>query len=835
MLSKVFSPRFPYALFAALFFSLTLVASVPLAGHAAESSNEAKVKFSAAAELQNEGLFDLATGEWREFLEQYGADPMAAEARHYLGVCLLQEKKYAEAAKELAILADSKANIKMMDETLLNLGLARYSLAVASKKSEDFAAAEAAFGRLIDGFAASKWIPNALYYRGECLFAMEQLADAVAAYTALLKSHPEHEFKADALYALGVAQLGLKQAAAAEQSFDTFLKDFSDHKLATRIRLHKADAQFDQQKYESAEKIYGETAAVKGFELADTASMRQADCLTSLKKYGAAADRFASIVGKFPESSQIPAAKLAAGNRYHVAGNHAAAVTWLEKVQGDDAVEAAHWLARSYLKLEQPAKALAAVDKVLGQAMSNSFYVDLLLDQADAAYELPDRRAESVLLYAAIADKHPQHEKAAPARYYAAWSASNLGQHEAALKQAEAFLKNHPNHELVASVKSIVADSRLNSASLAEAETEYRALIEKFAKHEDLSRWQRLLGWSLYRQKKYADAVAVLEPILDSFKVPQSRAEVLFLVGESQFVLKNFKQAGERLQAAYDAAPQGPHADESLLLLSRAQRQLDDFKAALATAQKLLNEFPQSKLSDRAQYRLGNYHFAAKDYRAATAAYDKVVQTFPNSSVAADAKYWLGWSHMSLSEYPQAIEAFGNVIENHADDELHGPALYARAQARRLAGQFSAAADDATAFLATDASQEDKSGALYERGLCEMELKKLDAAIKTFRKLLKDDAQYAAADLVKYQLGWSLKTEKQDADAAEIFASLAADHSGSKHAAEALYHVGENHYANKAYQKAAVAYFESQQKANKVGQNDVAEMAAYKLVLLPSG
>ena len=69
-----------------------------------KSSAAARRQFSSAAELQNEKLFDLAAKEWAEFIGKHPDDPLAGQARHYQGVCLIQLKKYGEAVNVLAAL-----------------------------------------------------------------------------------------------------------------------------------------------------------------------------------------------------------------------------------------------------------------------------------------------------------------------------------------------------------------------------------------------------------------------------------------------------------------------------------------------------------------------------------------------------------------------------------------------------------------------------------------------------------------------------------------------------------------------------------------------------------
>ncbi|MEK6247947.1 MAG: tetratricopeptide repeat protein, partial [Planctomycetales bacterium] len=779
--------------------------------------------------LQNEGHFQEAAAAWEAFLKRFPDDPLADKARHHLGICLIQQKQYEQAAKELATVA-AKPKFELLDATLFNPGLAYYSQAVETKDPKVFRIAESTYKRLADEFPNNKWIPEAIYYRAECLFALGQLKNAVTEYSQFLKSYPDHQLRSEALYALGVSQLELKQAEDAEGTFDRFLKAFPGHEMATRIQLHKADAQFEQAKFETAMKLYQAVAKEADFEMADVATMRQADCLTSLKRYGEAAALFASVPSKFPDSSQVSPAILAAGNRFYIAGDPKQAAQWLKKVQGDGEIEAAHWLARCYLQLGQPAEALVIVKRVLPGATNTSFYVDLLLDRADAIYDLPKRRAESIVLYQAIADQHPGHPQAAAARYYAAWSASNVGEHEIALQQARKFLQDYSEHDLDISVRSVLADSLLNSGALQDAETIYREIIKQSPRHEDVLRWQRLLAWSLYRQNKHADVIALLNPILDQIKEPKLRAEVLFLVGSSQFVSKNYQPAVAHLEGAYQAAPRGTHSDESLLLLSRAHRQLGDLQAAQATIRKMIREYRDSELVDRAYYQLGNFYYAAGNHVKAEQAFAWVLKKWPKSNVAPEAHYWLGWSRLNQDKYAQAVVSFGRVINDHGNHDLAGPAMYARAQARRLGGEYAEAKEDLAAFLKTNPNRTDRSNAHYERGLCEMELNQLVTATKTFQEILKDDPQYKSADQVRYQLGWSLKDQKGKQEAAiEVFTTLAAKHPKSQFAAEALTHVGEDQYANKAYRKAAETFQAALNKANRGGQLDLVEISGHKL------
>ena len=64
-----------------------------------------------------------------------------------------------------------------------------------------------------------------------------------------------------------------------------------------------------------------------------------------------------------------------------------------------------------------------------------------------------------------------------------------------------------------------------------------------------------------------------------------------------------------------------------------------------------------------------------------------------------------------------------------------------------------------------------------------------------------------------YEIGWALKSQEKHAEAAAPFARLAAEHAQSPLAAEASFHVGEDHYEKKEYAEAAKLYTAAKAKA----------------------
>lgn len=786
--------------------------------------------FDGARALHTGKAFDLAADEWEKFLKAFPDDPLAAQAQFYAGVSYLSEKdkQYDKAREAFEKVVAKYPNFEQLNNAYFDLGLCDFNLAQTGK-TELYAKAADAFGQVIAKFPKSPQVGDALYYRGQSLYAEGKKDEAVQAWSRLVSDFPQSPLRPRALFNLGLTQAELGKQDAAGATFDTFLKEFPQNELASEVYIRKADTLLVSNHFADAEQMFASIAGKKEYPLADYATLRYGMALASQKKYAAAAAADASLVETFPKSQYVAAATLAAGNCYYLAGNYNEARKWLGKVLdggGPDAVEAAHWIARSWLKEKHPAEALAAVEKALPLAEKSPRHVDLLMDQADAIYDLPGRRGESAALYARIAKDFPSNSQAAAALYTSASAALDSGDYAAALAHAEAFEKAFPDHASMADAQFVAAESQLLLGKYAKADKAYAALIKKFPNHPDARSWLVRRAFALYFEKKYAEVVSLLKPAVEQLKSPERQAEALFLLGSSQLELKQYSDAALSLQKSLAAGPHGSQADEALLALAIARSATKD-AGAQSDLKRLIADFPQSKLLDRAHFRLGEMLLEAGDNAGAAAEYQWVLDHAADSPLVPASLVGLGWSQLNRSDAAGAEKSFAALIDKHAGDPLAARAHYGRAAARQQLKNYAGAAEDIEAYLKSDPKPPARSDALYVLGLAQEGLKKNADAAATFDSLLAGDPNYASADKVLYELAWSRKSTGAEQQAADAFSRLAKDHGDSPLAAESWFNVGEFDYHNKKdYRAAAEAYSAGLAKAPK---GELGEKIAHKL------
>ncbi len=803
---------------------------VPVASFAQEkqaTSDAAIVQYNAAVALQNRGEYELAAGEWEAFLKRFATDPRCDRAHHYLGVCYLKLNRFEQAAQRFQTVIDKYPTSELVEPSWLYLGIAQYSLGQANDP-QTYDTAAATLQTLIAKYPKSKYLPQALFYAGEALYARDKKREAGQMYARLVNEFPSDSNAADALYALGVCHEELQDYPAAGKCYDLFLEKFPGHQLATEVAMRKGETLFQAGQYQEAADRFAAAASKADFALADHALYRQAAALVNLKRYEEAANLYASLPAKHPQSKYAQAAALAAGRLFHLADKHDAAVKTLKPLaegQGQTAIEAAHWLARSLLALKRPGDALATVEKALPQASKSSLLPRLLLDRADAVYEIPQRRAEAVRLYAEIAEQHPNDSVAPQALYLASFAALGQNDFDAALKYAAGFLSAHRSHELAPDVKFIAAESTLQKKQYAEAGKLFTELLQEHPQHGEVQTWKVRLALTMFLEKKHAETVKFLQTELKTLNLPPAKAEAQLILGNSLLEMGQAEQAVKALEAA-TATPNWRQADEALLSLAQALSQSKQPARAKQVLRNLIARFPQSSLLDRAHYRLGELLTAESDLKAAAVEYQQVVDKWPDSPLAAYALYGLGSAKLKQNDYAEAAKAFDQLLAKTADARLVSAARLARAAALERLGKHHEAIADLKAYLSDEQSVQGKTEARYLLAVCQAALKQHAEAVTTLEALLKEDAQPAIADKVYYELGWALKSLGKEQQAAEAFGKLVEQSPQSPLAAEAHYHVADWAYQNKDYKQAAEGYRHSMERA---GNTELGEKAAHKL------
>ena len=516
-----------------------------------KSSPAALAAYARAANFQNNGAFDLASEAWQGFLQQFPTDPKGIDARYHLGVCLLQLKDYAQARQAFQTVVDSPGEFERREDVLLNLGWTLYSLALKNE-NDLLPKADEVFATLLKEFPEGQYRDQALFFRGESFYLQSRRKEAADAYRQVVDEFPDSELRDDSLYALGVTLEEQNEFEQAGQLYEQFLKDFPQHELSPEVKMRKAETVLRSGDFAAAAQRFAEVAAIPDFRSVDHALYRQAFCAARLGNSAEAAALFARIPRDFPQSEYGADATIAAARSYFSAEQLDEAAQWLDQViaaQNAHSIEAVHWRARLLLKNGQPQAALELVEQNLSKAEGDRFFVNLKMDQADALYEIPERQAESIPLYAQLVETHPKHLLAPQALYNAAFGAMQRKRYTQALEFAEQFRKQFPEHRLLPDVKHVTAECRLQLGQNEEAAELFGELARTHSDREESVQWAIRQALALYVQRQYREALQVLAEQQTQIQQPDDRAESLYIAGMSHFGLAEFGAARTRCRS----------------------------------------------------------------------------------------------------------------------------------------------------------------------------------------------------------------------------------------------------------------------------------------------
>lgn len=821
-----------------------------------EAPAESLVLQDAAANLQNDGKFDLAVGQWSELVEKFPNTKSTNVWRYHLGTCQEKTSRHEEAiASFQAVVSKASPDFTFLPEAWLHLGYNQWmqakSLADKSDRApqakELAAAAAASFGTLLEKFPQNKLKDQAIYFLGEANVTGGQLDAAISAFDRLVVEVPDSKFWSDAVFALGSCQEEKGALEKALLNYDRYLEKAPQGRQANEVQFRKAetllqfglaaekagDAPSAKSRYAQAEKLYGQLAQLKDFSGRETSSYQRAVALARTDQVGLAAAAFAQFASDFPNSEVGEQALIAAGQNFIKAKDFAAAVTQLNAAlqKNPKSSTAIHWLCRAHLAAQHPDQAWKVAETGLTQIdATNPSAAQLLMDQADAAYAMPDKVADSVRIYLTIVDQFPQHALAPQALYNAAFSSLVAKNPDRAIELAEKFYAAYKADSFLPDVQEVHAEAALQKQQWDAVEKIYRHLLADHPDHQKSPSWRTALTQALVLAGKNDEAIQLAAPTIEKLS-GRAQAEMLFHVGSAQFQARQFDQAVTSLTRSLQADSKWSRADEVALLAARAEFRAGKTEQGIARAEKCLNDNPKSAIRDQILFRLGEFQFESDKFDPAIGYYAQVLKDWPNSTYAASALYGRGWAELRSNKPKEAIASFDELIKRFPQNALAKDAMLARGMAQRRSGDLTAAVADLDRYLGDSPTEAEKLEALYERALIDIDRKNHDAVIAQFESLLKLIAGNASAkkwaDKCHYELAWAYKAKNAADKSLEHFAALVKDYPDSPLAAEAEFHLGEASYDAGQFDSAIAHYAAAKQRAGR--DAELSEKASYKL------
>jgi len=610
--------------------------------------------------------WDLATEEFRAFLKDLPDHPKAEKAEIYLGMSLINLRKFQD-AREI-------------------------------------------FRKFIADHDASEYLTHAMYRRGECSFLLDDYEAAEKEIAAYLEKYPKASLAPRARYNLAESKAALKKYNEAVDLYQATLSETDDQSLLnqTRFGLAKAHARLNQ--FDQAKEIYQKLSAELSGESAAEALIQLADVYFDEEAFESAAATYAKLVEQYPESPLVPDAELKRGMSLYGAGQFTAAAEQLSRLADDEQknAEAAFWEGVSLKSAGEYARAAQVLEKNAARLTDSPKYQRTLYHWADSLQRLGQYQ-EAVKHFLELTTNWPEHPLADEALHSATLAALKDDDLAKAEELVARFNRDYATSGLrfrqrLVSGRLQLAQSRTVKGEeaakrLTAASEDFRWVLENSEIGSTQLRARYFLAYCSYELAKYEEALKVIEPLVEQLKAATdeegdegSYVDAYVLEALCRLKLKQYEQAATSASAYLAQAPQGEFLSQALSIRARAAAHLGDKATAVDDQSRLKAEWPNSDDFLRTCEELAEIAYANEDFQWAAELHGELAALEKDSPYRPMGLSGLGFDQYNLKEYEAAEATFAKFLADYPQHRLAAEAAFKHGASLREQGKIAEAA-----------------------------------------------------------------------------------------------------------------------------------------------
>ena len=824
-------PR-PYSLYHTsalliLAFSFGYAATAPTRSDDGDES--ALRSYLSANGLLNRGLYDLAEKEYRAFLKNNDSHEKAPVARYGLGVCLFRTDQYAEAAAELNKLLDVD-EFSFAAETRAMLG----QCYLASKQ---YPQAIEVLGDLLRKHRKHDLAPTAAALLIEACYLAGEYEEVAKQYHRFESRWPENPLRERAMFFAGLGEMAREDYSAATDHFSKHIEAFPQSAYEEQVALMLAQCRHHAGDLDEAARWYRKVLDNAAGRYTPDAQLGLATLLHSQGQPKQAETLLDSLLEKHQQSPLIIQAKLLRGRAFFDQQQYDPAGKLFKQVEeagGETADDAAYWLAKCFLRQDQPKQAAKLLTLALKDYPQSELLAELRYDLG-IALARSGQETEAAKLLRLFLAKHAGHAQAPDALSLLATIEHRWENYDASDKLCRAFLDQYPEHPLAANVEFMTAENSFLTKDYEAALQALETFLNKHPGSPQAKKARYRKGMALFHLERYDEALA---PLLETAKIAgdnEAYHPCKLALGEVYFRNEQWPQAETQFVAYLKTGLEVPSADSALLKLGLARQRQNKYAQARAAYEQLLEEFSTSASRLHALFEYGQTLVALEEYDRAAEVFEQLLEQDPQSRFTPFALNHLGAIAMRRNRPEQAAKLYQRVLKADPDDKLAAEVLFQRGEALLAIKDFNTARQVFAAFLEKHADNPLALQALARLAVTLARLDQPQPALEIIERVEKDHPdQLDSATLiaVQHEKAWCLKKLDRLDEAGDVLKTLSEQTANPSLQAYALLELAEIQAGKKQHAE-VVKLIERLQAIDKTGKtkiaDDVSAQASYRL------
>jgi TolA-binding protein len=655
-------------------------------------------EFKMALGLYKDGMFDLASEQFKNFIAAYPSTADGIEARFYLGLTQMKLMNYDEARITFQNFALAYVDHPKAPEAWFNVGEAFLAMG-------NDAEAASAYERVKVFHPKSALVPEALLKAAEIYRRIGKKESAKQALRSIIQDYPASKSLLRARLAIVDIYADDGQMELAEQEVRRVSEGDAPEGLKASALLALGKLQVREALFEDASTTFGSLLArpnvqplVRAMTAYELGMLEQ-----NQRHYKNALQYFKQVLSSEDTTRFIKdEAMFESGKCYSATGEYAAALQSFEHP-----VRTPHWAHGDEASLGAARAAYAMRDLAktlrIAKSMIHPTYTTLrgkaILLAARASAE-SRRFTDAAKFYETYEENYawdphvPEVLLELANIYYA-----DLGEYRKAGAVLDRIAEKFPQSRHIADVMMKTAECREKLWDYEGALIAYRDLQDRLPGNDRAEAVEERIEFiQNHYIKKRDEGMEKLARVVGEALTDKSKAEIAFGLGEIYLNdFKDYKTAAAQFSTAISGGIQGEALAEASFLRARAIHLFAETDTAVgdeavASYEDFVRQFPQSKRTEEASYYACRLRNSTAIPAEIISNARKFVKEYPASRYRDTVLFALGAAALASHDTAEALRTLASLLENTSSPKLAGRALVERGIAFAGSNADSAAA-----------------------------------------------------------------------------------------------------------------------------------------------
>lgn len=744
----------------------------------AQTSKE-NADFKLAVNLYNDGLFDLAAEQLKQFVNSFPGTPNGIEARFYLGLTQFKLKQYDDARLTFQTFALTYQDNPKAPDAWMHVGECYVAL-------RNYKEAALAFERVKVFHPRSSIAPEALIKASSNFRLAGQPEDAHRVLRIILQEYANSGAALSARTLLGQMYFEEGNLAQAQNELKRVIEgdpspDAKAQALLVLGNIYMTTGELPQARstYEDIIKGYKNSTALQG------AYLNLGKVLSGAGKFAEAIENFKkALAEKNSDSATIFEASNGIGDCYAASGDVQNALTYYDQAAthapSQEEVFAATWkIATTAAHGKNWSRSNDACKRILKsdvrEALKKKASVRLALN-AEAKKDY----GQAIQYYSAFLDQFASDTFADEVAFRMANLTRNeLHDERKASSMFEQFITRYPHSRYIDDACAGAARCYDDLKEFDRAAQLYRDLLDKYPSSEFLpTAVDRIRTIETFEAKEKDAGVEKLALLLGDVVGNKDKIGLSYRLGEIYFKdLKNYSAAAVQFTNAINSGMNDSRFVDALYYRAKSLEYLSwkDAKyvpQAIESYQTFLKSYPEDPRSERAA--LSVFMLSASSLQAAHSAYDATLALFPSFHRRDTLLERIGELQQQADSTQEALSTYGRIMGDFSTSPTIPEVAFRRIPLLLSLGLVDSAMHEGEAYLS--AFPDGPHSAAVAARLADLLAKNgaADRASEYYRRLTEDFYYTSFAEGARFKLAGTYVASGKFNDAIALYSELIA-------------------------------------------------------------